>query len=222
MTGVFEAYKNDRANREKIKIAVFVSGGGTNLASLLKEESLGNIPHGQIDLVISNREDAYALERARESGKKTVYIKSDKKNPDLFENKALALLKENEIDLLVLAGFLSILSPTFISKYPDRILNIHPSLIPAFCGPGYYGIKVHEKALERGVKVSGATVHMVNEVTDGGKIIMQKAVPVLEGDSPESLQKRIMEEAEWVLLPKAVEKLSKKIFKERERKTNAN
>lgn len=195
----------------KAQIAVLVSGGGTNLQALINEEKLGHIPHGHIALVISNKKDALALKRAEKAEIPAIYIKRDRKNPKDFEEKLLKLMAEKEIDMVVLAGFLSILSADFIRHFPNRIVNIHPSLIPAFSGPGYYGIKVHEKVLERGVKLTGATVHLVNEITDGGKILLQKAVKVLEDDSPESLQKRVMEEAEWVLLPQAVENLAKEI-----------
>lgn len=200
---------------EKTRIAVLVSGGGTNLQHLIDNERAGKIPHGEICLVVSNRKSAYALERAKKAGIESLYIPRKKACPEVFEKKLLESLKSHQIDLIILAGFLSILSEDFIRCYPDRILNVHPSLIPSFCGKGYYGLKVHEKALERGVKVTGATVHLVNEIPDGGKIILQKAVPVKEGDTPESLQKRVMEEAEWILLPKAAEIFSEKIAKEK-------
>ena len=180
-----------------------ISGGGTNLQALIDNEKSGKIPSGEIKLVATANPNAYGLKRAESAGIPTFIFKDEK---DLINR-----FKEEEIDLIVLAGFLRILSPEFISEYRDRIINIHPSLLPSFGGKGCYGIHVHEKALEYGVKVSGATVHFVNEVPDGGKIIAQKAVDVLDEDTPETLQKRIMEEAEWIILPEAVEKISKAI-----------
>lgn len=199
----------------KIRIAVFVSGGGTNLQALIDAQKSGIIKSGEIVLVVSNKEGAYALERAKNNGIKSVTVaRKNFATVDDFENELLKVLEENNIDFIVFAGFLAILSDRVTSKYPNRIINIHPSLIPAFCGKGYYGLKVHESALEYGVKVTGATVHYVNEVTDGGKIIAQKAVEIKEGDTPEILQKRVMEEAEWVLLPKATEDVCKKLLEE--------
>ena len=193
----------------KARVAVLVSGGGTNLQAILDESQRGNMPHADIALVVSNRADAYALERAKAAGVKSMVCL----RPGL-EKKLLEALKENRIDLIVLAGFMTILSENFVKQYPERIINVHPALIPSFCGKGYYGLKVHEEALAYGVKVSGATVHFVNEVPDGGRIIAQKAVDVLDGDTPETLQRRIMEQAEWVLLPRAVEQVCKQIVEE--------
>ena len=183
-----------------VRTAVLVSGGGTNLQALLDAAARGELPDAEIALVVSNREDAYALERAQKAGVEALYI-----GPEDFEARLEAELAARGIGLLVLAGFLRILSPEFTARWPRRILNIHPSLIPAFCGRGYYGLRVHEAALARGVKLTGATVHFVNEVPDGGEIILQKAVEVLPGDTPELLQRRVMEEAEWRLLPKALQ-----------------
>ncbi len=195
------------------KIAVLVSGGGTNLQALIDAEKSGIIEHGKISLVISNNKNAYALERAKNNGiKAEVVLKKEIGSQEGFEAKIKELLEENEIDLIVLAGFMSILSESFTSAYPERIINVHPSLIPSFCGKGFYGLKVHESALEYGVKVTGATVHFVNEIPDGGKIIKQKAVYIEDGDTPESLQKRVMEQAEWRILPEAVEETAKKIM----------
>ena len=184
------------------KIAVFVSGGGTNLQALIDSKELKS---GKIELVISNKADVYALERAEKAGIKTAVITED------FEGNALSLLRENSIDIIVLAGFLKILSADFIRHYEDRIINVHPSLIPSFCGEGMYGLKVHQAALDYGVKLSGATVHFVNAIPDGGRIIMQKAVEVLSNDTAEILQKRVMEQAEWELLPLAAEAVSKDV-----------
>ncbi len=193
---------------DKVKIAVLVSGGGTNLQALIDAQKNGVIANGEIAVVISNKKDAYALERAEKAGIKTAtVIKKDFPTKEEFEDKIISTIEENGAELIVLAGFLAILSERFTSRYPKRIINVHPSLIPSFCGDGFYGLKVHEAALSYGVKVSGATVHFVNEVTDGGEIIMQKAVEVLEGDTPEILQRRIMEQAEWKILPEAVEKV---------------
>lgn len=183
-----------------MRTAVLVSGGGTNLQALIDASARGELPGVEIALVVSNREDAYALERAQKAGVEALYI-----GPEDFEARLEAELAARGIGLLVLAGFLRILSPEFTARWPRRILNIHPSLIPAFCGRGYYGLRVHEAALARGVKLTGATVHFVNEIPDGGEIILQKAVPVLPGDTPELLQRRVMEEAEWRLLPKALQ-----------------
>lgn len=203
------------APSDKARIAVFVSGGGTNLQALLEKEAAGDLPHGEIVLVISNRKNAYALERAKKFGKKAVYCPSKKSDPDQFEDAVQPLLAEAGVELILLAGFLAILSPAFIQRYEGRILNIHPSLIPAFCGPGFYGLKVHEAALARGVKVSGASVHLVNAETDGGPILLQKAVDVLADDTAERLQQRIMKEAEWVLLPQAAELVAQRIVEDR-------
>lgn len=193
---------------DKTKIAVLVSGGGTNLQALIDAEKSGIITDGEIKLVISNNENAYALERAMNNGIKTVVIKKDKGQEE-FEKNLISTLEENQIQLIVLAGFMCILSENFTKRYPERIINVHPSLIPSFCGKGFYGLRVHEAALGYGVKVTGATVHFVNEIPDGGKIIMQKAVYIKEGDTPEILQKRVMEEAEWKILPESVQKVSK-------------
>ena len=192
----------------KAKIAVLVSGGGTNLQALIDAQKSGIIKSGEISLVVSSNKDAYALTRAEENNILSVIVsKKDCSSQAEFEEKILHHLKENEIDFIVLAGFMSILSENFIKEYEKRIINVHPSLIPSFCGDGFYGLRVHKAALAKGVKVSGATVHFVNEITDGGEIIMQKAVEVKEGDTPEILQKRIMEEAEWKILPLSVEKV---------------
>ena len=197
----------------KARIAVLVSGGGTNLQALIDAHSSGVIKSGEIVLVISNNANAYALTRAENAGIKALCIsKKELKTQESFENAVLSALEENKIDLIVLAGFMSILSADFTARYDHRILNIHPSLIPSFCGQGYYGLRVHEAALKKGVKVTGATVHFVNEIPDGGEIIAQKAVEVLDGDTPEILQRRVMEQAEWIILPQAVEKISKQII----------
>ncbi len=198
----------------KAKIAVLVSGGGTNLQALL--DSQGSVLNaGEIALVISNNADAYALERAKNAGVKTAVVsKKACASQEEFEDKISALLTENKIDLIVLAGFMCILSERFTSRYPKRILNVHPSLIPSFCGKGFYGLHVHEAALEYGVKVTGATVHFVNEIPDGGEIILQKAVDICPDDTPESLQKRVMQEAEWKILPAATELVSASILLE--------
>ena len=187
------------------KIAVLVSGGGTNLQALIDAEKSGIITSGKISLVISNNKTAYALERARMNGiPSAVVLKKECGSQEMFEQKIIALLREHEIDLIVLAGFMSILSSDFTKAFEHRIINVHPSLIPSFCGKGFYGLHVHEKALEYGVKVTGATVHFVNEIPDGGEIILQKAVEVKADDTPEVLQKRVMTEAEWKILPEAV------------------
>jgi len=199
--------------REKARIAVLVSGGGTNLQALIDAQSRGEIPHGEIGLVISNKEGAYALERAAAAGIPAVTITKAACDgeQEAFEEALLAQLAACEIDLIVLAGFMAILSRRFTDTYPKRILNVHPSLIPAFCGEGFYGLRVHRAALDYGVKVTGATVHYVNEIPDGGEIILQKAVEIVEGDTPETLQRRVMEQAEWILLPRAVELVSEKL-----------
>lgn len=197
----------------KAKIAVLVSGGGTNLQAIIDAEKNSVIKSGTVSLVISNNRDAYALERAKKAGIDTLtVIKKECANAEEFEEKIINALDSNGIDLIVLAGFMSILSEKFTSHYEKRIINVHPSLIPSFCGEGFYGLHVHEAALEKGVKVTGATVHFVNEIPDGGEIIMQKAVSVHDGDTPEILQKRVMEEAEWIILPASVEKISKEII----------
>ena len=190
----------------KKRIAVLVSGGGTNLQSLLDAEAAGKIPHGEIALVISNNPNAYALERARLAGVPgAVITKKECGSQAAFEAQIQTVLEGNGIDLIILAGFMCILSESFTSKWPKRILNVHPSLIPSFCGEGFYGLRVHQAALDYGVKVTGATVHFVNEIPDGGEIIAQKAVYIEDGDTPEILQKRVMEQAEWLLLPQAAE-----------------
>ena len=192
----------------KKRIAVLVSGGGTNLQALIDAEAAGQIPHGEIALVVSNKEGVYALERARQAGiPGAVITKKECGSQQAFEDALQAVLERNGTDLIILAGFLAILSERFTSKWPDRIINVHPSLIPSFCGEGFYGLKVHEAALAYGVKVTGATVHFVNEIPDGGRIIAQKAVYIEEGDTPETLQRRVMERAEWILLPQAAEKV---------------
>ena len=197
---------------KKARIAVLVSGGGTNLQALIDAQASGVIQSGEIALVISNNAKAYALERAAKANIATaVVLKKECGSQAAFEEKIKALITENQIDLIVLAGFMSILSENFTKDYPERILNVHPSLIPSFCGVGYYGLRVHEEALAYGVKVTGATVHFVNEIPDGGKIIAQKAVDIEEGDTPEILQKRVMEQAEWKILPAAVELVSKQL-----------
>ena len=198
---------------KKANIAVFVSGGGTNLQALMDAERAGIIKSGTIRLVVSNNKDAYALTRAKNYNVETrVVLRRDYKNSHDFEAALIGVLKEADIDMIVLAGFMSILSDYFINEYRDRMINVHPSLIPSFCGKGCYGLHVHEKALEYGVKVTGATVHYVNEIPDGGKIILQKAVEVHEGDTPEILQKRVMEQAEWIILPQATEMIAKQIM----------
>lgn len=202
------------SNKQKARICVMVSGGGTNLQAILDAEKRGEIKSGKICLVISNKKDAYALERAEKAGVPALaFSKKELGSQEAFENAVLAALEEYKIDMIVLAGFLAILSESFTSKYAGRMLNIHPSLIPSFCGAGYYGLKVHEAALQRGVKVTGATVHYVNEIPDGGEIILQKAVRIRDNDTPETLQKRVMMQAEWIILPKAVEKVAKKLSK---------
>ena len=190
----------------KKRIAVLVSGGGTNLQALLDAEAAGKIPHGEIALVISNNPNAYALERARLAGVPgAVITKKECGSQEAFEDQIQAVLERNGTDLIILAGFMCILSERFTSRWPKRIMNVHPSLIPSFCGEGFYGLRVHQAALDYGVKVTGATVHFVNEIPDGGEIIAQKAVYIEEGDTPEILQRRVMEQAEWILLPQATE-----------------
>ena len=194
-----------------INIAVLVSGGGTNLQALI--DAQGKVlQHGKIKLVISSKPDVYALQRAEQAGiEHCVIAKRDYVTQEEFSNAILQQLQSYQIDMIVLAGYLSILDETIIRAYPNRIINIHPSLIPSFCGKGYYGLKVHEAALHYGVKVTGATVHLVNEIPDGGKILLQKAVDILPFDTPETLQQRVMEEAEWILLPQATEMIAKEI-----------
>lgn len=193
----------------KTRIAVLVSGGGTNLQALLDAQERRELISGQIALVVSNNAKAYALERAKKAGIPTkVLLKKDLGGQEGFEQALCKTLEEAGIQLIVLAGFMSILTESFTARYPRRIINVHPSLIPSFCGAGYYGLKVHEAALAKGVRVTGATIHFVNEIPDGGEIIAQKAVEVLPGDTPEVLQRRVMEQAEWVLLPRAVEQVS--------------
>ena len=192
----------------KKRIAVLVSGGGTNLQALLEAEAAGKIPHGEISLVISNNPNAYALERARNFGVPGgVVSKKELGSQEAFEAELQAVLERNGTDLIILAGFMCILSENFTAKWPKRIINVHPSLIPSFCGAGFYGLRVHQAALDYGVKVTGATVHFVNEIPDGGEIIAQKAVYIEDGDTPEFLQSRVMEQAEWILLPQAAEKV---------------
>ena len=201
---------------KKARIAVLVSGGGTNLEALLKAQEAGAIPHGEIVVVLSSTEGAYALERAKNHAVPGFAVPRKAMTQAEFEGALEEKLSEYQADIIILAGFLSILSADFVSRWPERILNVHPSLIPSFCGKGFYGLKVHEAALARGVKVTGATVHLVNEIPDGGRILLQKAVEILPGDTPESLQRRVMEQAEWVLLPQAAEQLSAELVKERE------
>ena len=192
----------------KKRIAVLVSGGGTNLQALLEAEEAGKIPHGEIALVISNKPGVYALERAKNFGVPAGVIdKKELGSQAAFEAELQAVLERNGTDLIILAGFMCILSENFTSKWPKRIINVHPALIPSFCGEGFYGLRVHQAALDYGVKVTGATVHFVNEIPDGGEIIAQKAVYIEEGDTPEILQRRVMEQAEWILLPEAAEKV---------------
>ena len=196
----------------KARIAVLVSGGGTNLQAILDAAGRGEIPNGEVTLVISDRAGAYALERAEKAGIPSMEINRKAcGGQQPFEEKLMTVLEENRTDLIVLAGFLSILTERFTTRYSRRIINVHPSLIPSFCGAGYYGLKVHEAALSRGVKVTGATVHFVNEIPDGGEIIAQKAVEVQSGDTPETLQRRVMEQAEWIILPRSVEAISREL-----------
>lgn len=199
------------------RICVLVSGGGTNLQALIDAQKDGIIKSGEISLVISNNPDAYALERAQNAGIKTAVVnKKECASQTEFEQKLIDVLTENKIDLIILAGFMCILSENFTSRYPKRIINVHPSLIPSFCGKGFYGLHVHEAALDYGVKVTGATVHFVNEIPDGGEIILQKAVDIEEGDTPETLQRRVMENAEWKILPRAAEIVSKEMAMRKE------
>ena len=197
----------------KTRIAVFVSGGGTNLQALIDAARRGELASGELALVLSSSDRAYALTRAANAGIPTAVVRS--REPE-HEQKILDALAEHRIDMIVLAGYMSILSEDFTARFPSRILNVHPSLIPAFCGRGYYGLRVHEEALKRGVKVTGATVHFVNEIPDGGEILLQKAVEVLPGDTPETLQRRVMEQAEWKLLPQATETVARRIMEEKQ------
>lgn len=201
----------------KARIAVLVSGGGTNLEALLNAQETGALPHGEIVLVLSSNPEAYALERAKRRGVPAIPLSRKQLGQEPFEAALMEALTQYRVGSgVVLAGFLSILSADFVRRWPDRIVNVHPSLIPAFCGKGYYGLKVHEAALRRGVRVTGATVHLVNEIPDGGRILLQKAVDILPGDTPETLQRRVMEQAEWVLLPQAAEQLAAHIATEKE------
>lgn len=195
----------------KVNIAVLVSGGGTNLQALINAQKSGIITSGEIKLVVSSNKNAYALKRAENAGIKTVVCERKDFSQKEFEENILNALEKEKIEVIVLAGFMSILSADFVKRYPERIINVHPSLIPSFCGEGFYGLRVHKAALDYGVKVTGATVHFVNEIPDGGRIIMQKAVEINENDTPEILQKRVMENAEWIILPAAAEKVCKEI-----------
>ena len=200
-----------------LNVAVLVSGGGTNLQAILDAKAAGALPHAKIALVLASKPGVYALERASKAGVPGIVVaRKSYAAPEEYDAALLAALREHRIDVVVLAGFLSILSEDFVKQWPERIVNVHPALIPSFCGKGYYGLKVHEAALERGVKVTGATVHLVNEIPDGGRILLQKAVEILPGDTPEILQRRVMEQAEWILLPQAAEQLSAELVKERE------
>ena len=201
--------------KEYARVAVLVSGGGTNLQAIFDAQESGIIRHGKVCLVISNKPDAYALTRADRAGvAHQVITRKDAGSQEAFEDRIIAALEAAQTDLIVLAGFMAILSERFTRRYDHRILNVHPALIPSFCGQGFYGLRVHEAALRKGVKVTGATVHYVNEIPDGGEIIAQKAVDVLPGDTPETLQRRVMEQAEWILLPQAVEQVSLRILEE--------
>jgi len=202
-----------------VRAAVLVSGGGTNLQAIIDAKRAGKIPSAELALVVASNASAYALTRAETAGIAHAVLRKEKgEAPENYGERLLTLLRENAIDVVVLAGFLMILPENVIHAYDHRILNIHPSLIPSFCGDGFYGLHVHEAALKRGVKVTGATVHFVNEITDGGDIIAQKAVEVLPGDTPETLQRRVMEQAEWILLPQALEQVAGEIAKKREEK----
>ena len=195
-----------------LNIAVLVSGGGTNLQALLDAQTSGKLVSGRISLVVANKEGAFALTRAQEAGVKTaVLAKQREESPHSYGLRLVALLQEHQTHMIVMAGFMLIVAPCVTNAFPDRILNVHPSLIPSFCGEGFYGLRVHEAALAKGVKVTGATVHLVNDIPDGGRILAQKAVEVLEDDTPETLQRRVMEQAEWLLLPQEAEKLAEKL-----------
>ena len=195
-----------------MRIAVLVSGGGTNLQALIDAQNCGALHSGRIEAVISSKPEVYALTREENAGIRTYTVSRKAFDArEAFEARLLEILEQEQIDLIVLAGFMCILSPSFTARYPERIINVHPSLIPAFCGEGFYGLRVHEAALAKGVKVTGATVHFVNEIPDGGRIIAQKAVDVEDGDTPEILQKRVMEQAEWLILPAAVEAVSRQL-----------
>lgn len=210
---LYFANKNNMRTNKYVKIAVLVSGGGTNLQALIDACNNGIIKSGKISIVISSNPNAYALQRAQNANIQTAVVsKKDCSSQDEFENNIIRYLQDNDIDLIVLAGFMCILSESFTKKYKERIINVHPSLIPSFCGKGFYGLHVHEAALEYGVKVTGATVHFVNEIPDGGKIILQKSVAIRKNDTPKSLQRRVMEQAEWKILPRAVELVSKDIL----------
>lgn len=199
------------------KIGVLVSGGGTNLQALLDAQAAGKLPHGEIAVVVSSNPNAYALERAKSAGVPAVVCsRKELGGQEAFEHAITQALEEHGVQLIILAGFMSILSENFTRRWPRRILNVHPSLIPSFCGKGMYGLKVHEAALAKGVKVTGATVHFVNEIPDGGEILLQKAVDIKPDDTPETLQRRVMEQAEWLLLPQAAELVAKEIFEESE------
>ena len=196
---------------KKTKIAVFVSGGGSNLQAIIDYASEGKIPHGELALVVSSSYDAYALVRANLASIPSVVVARKENSQEDFEKKILNELEKHNIDMIVLAGFMSILSEDFVKRFPERIINVHPSLIPAFCGKGYYGLRVHKEALAYGVKVTGATVHFVNEIPDGGRIILQKSVTIRKDDTPETLQKHVMKNAEWIILPRAVEMVAKEL-----------
>lgn len=201
---------------DKIKVAVLVSGGGTNLGALIEAEKKGIVKSGTISLVISNKVGAYALERAKNAGIEALTVtKAECGSQDAFEERLITELKSRGIELIVLAGFMAILSERFTRTFENRIINVHPSLIPSFCGKGFYGLRVHEAALEYGVKVTGATVHFVNEIPDGGKIILQKSVAIKKGDTPETLQRRVMEKAEWIILPRACELVARELLNNR-------
>lgn len=201
---------------KKMRIAVLVSGGGTNLEALLNAQESGSLPHGEIVLVCASSEGAYALERAKSHGVPATVVSRKAMSQSAFETALTIKLTAYRVDVVILAWFLSILSENFVKRWPDRILNVHPSLIPSFCGQGFYGLRVHQAALERGVKITGATVHLVNEIPDGGRILLQKAVEVLPGDTPETLQRRVMEQAEWVLLPRAAEMVCRELAEKEE------
>ena len=203
---------------EKVKIAVLVSGGGTNLQALIDAQERGELRSGKITLVVSNNPDAYALTRAADAGIESLTLtRRDCGSQEAFEEKLHEALLSRGIDLIILAGFMSILGKSFTDRWPERILNVHPALIPSFCGKGFYGLRVHQAVLDYGVKVTGATVHYVNEIPDGGRIILQKPVEIQDGDTPEILQRRVMEQAEWILLPQAAELVSAEIAKEKEK-----